>query len=273
MVAAAAASDPDGEPSTAIPLIRSLLDAGERRRRWPGRRRSPRPIPARPQAQLVLGDTLMLLGRTGDAAAAYRRAADAVVRRADDAAADRGAASAAATRAGAADALALFLSQNPQNVAALRLSAHWQIAAGEYDAAIDTLEGLRARLGNRDAALLAELAYAYAGAGSDETARQLCRRRLSRSRRRTPRPPTPMAGRCTAPATCDGALQLLQKAVALAPAHAGLRWHIAQLYARLGRTTRRSFHAAAALTRSALRRPRCGAGADRRSRLIARLAR
>ncbi|MFX5710096.1 hypothetical protein ABTE34_21650, partial [Acinetobacter baumannii] len=54
---------------------------------------------------------------------------------------------------------------------ALRLAAHWQIAAGDWAAAIDTLEGLRDRVGNRDAALLGELAAAYSGDGQDDVAR------------------------------------------------------------------------------------------------------
>ncbi len=74
-----------------------------------------------------------------------------------------------ASRPAAANVLALFLSQNPQNIAGQRLAAHWQIAGGEWDSAIETLEGLRQRVGNRDAALLAELAYAYLGDEDDQT--------------------------------------------------------------------------------------------------------
>ena len=45
----------------------------------------------------------------------------------------------------------------------------------------------------------------------------------------------------------DGALELLQKAVILAPRHPGLRWHLAQVYAALGRKAEAKQHAQAAL--------------------------
>lgn len=66
----------------------------------------------------------------------------------------------------AAVSLGLYLSQNPQSVPARRLLAQWQMAAGRWDDAIETLEGLRAQLGLRDIALLHDLAVAYVGAGT-----------------------------------------------------------------------------------------------------------
>ncbi len=70
----------------------------------------------------------------------------------------------------AASTLALFLSQNPQNIAALRMSAHWQLAAGDDAAAAATLEELRLRVGDRDAGLLAQLALAHLGLENDARA-------------------------------------------------------------------------------------------------------
>lgn len=245
VVAAAAGDDPAGEPSSAIPLIRSLIDAGDTATALARAQALAAANVNAPQAHLVLGDTLMLAGRAGEAAAAFRRAAgiafdEPTMLRLTEALERSGDAR------GAADTLALFLSQNPRNVAALRLSAHWQIGAQEYDAAIDTLEGLRARLGNRDAALLAELAYAYRGAGAETTATSYAAAAYALA------PANPAAADAYGwslfgAGDMDGALQLLQKAVGLAPAHAGLRWHLAQLYAQIGRPREARFHAAAAL--------------------------
>jgi tetratricopeptide (TPR) repeat protein len=135
----------------------------------------------------------------------------------------------------AAESLALFLSQNPRNVAALRLAAHWQLAAGDFAAATDTLEGLRARLGDRDAALLAELALAYDGQGADAPARSFA----AAAYRLAPMNPgaaDAYGWTLFGAGDADGARQLLEKAVGLAPAHPGLRWHLAQVYAALGRS-------------------------------------
>ena len=245
VVAAAAGSDPAGEPSSAIPLIRSLIAAGDTVAALARAQALARANVNAPQAHLVLGDTLMLLGRPAEAAASFRRAAaiafdEPTMLRLTEAL-ERGGDGAAA-----ADTLALFLSQNPRNVAALRLSAHWQIAGQEYDAAIDTLEGLRARMGSRDAALLAELAYAYRGAGAETTAASYAAAayRLAPS---NPAAADAYGWSLYGAGDMDGALQLLQKAVGLAPEHAGLRWHIAQLYAHIGRPREARFHAAAAL--------------------------
>ena len=87
-------------------------------------------------------------------------------------------------RAAAQKALALFLSQNPAGrFPARRLAAHWQIAAGDWDDAIQTLEGLRASIGDRDAALLAELGYAYVGQGRRGDGRRSMPPPLTGSRR------------------------------------------------------------------------------------------
>ena len=55
----------------------------------------------------------------------------------------------------AARALALYIGQNPQSLFARRLLGQWQVAAGDWDAAIDTFERVRLTVGGRDAGLLA----------------------------------------------------------------------------------------------------------------------
>ncbi len=219
-------------PIVAVDYIRGLIDSGRSGAALSEAQRLARLYPGAPQAHLLVGDTLMQMERFDAAAAAYARAAslrfdEGTMLRSVEAL-DR-----SGDRQHAATVLALFLTQNPQNTAALRLTAHWQIAAGDWDAAIATLEGLRERLGNRDAALLAELAYAYAGSGDVDSARLYA----AAAYRLAPLNPaaTDALGWALFQAGEDrAALELLRKAVAIAPNHAGLRWHIAQVQAELG---------------------------------------
>jgi len=243
-LAADAARQP-GNPEAALPLIRALIAGGDKAGALARAQEIAARNPGAAAAQVVLGDMLMLLNRPADAAAAYRRAADlrfdepTLLRLVD--AFDR-----AGRREDAANALALFLSQNPASIPALRLSAHWQLAGGDYDAAIDSLEDIRARIGDGDAVLNAELAAAYAGAGETGTAVDFGEAAYGLS------PANPAVVDAYGWALFlggdkDGALELLRKAVILAPRHPGLRWHLAQVYAALGRKAEAKEHAQAAL--------------------------
>jgi len=239
---AAAATE---DPSAAIPYIRALAASGDKEGALARARALAAPNPGAPGGQLAVGDVLMLLGRFDEAAATYKRAADIrfdepVMLRLVEAL-DR-----AGRRAEASNTLALFLSQNPVNAAALRLSAHWQIAAGDYDSAIATLEDLRMRLGPRDAALEAELAAAYAGAGDLDSAQENAESAYALA------PANPAAadawGWILAQAgDADAGIELLQKAVALAPNRGTLRWHLAQAYDALRRAPEAHAEAQAAL--------------------------
>ncbi len=233
LAAAAGALDqrPD-DPVLAVTYVRGLIDSGRLGPALAEAQRLVRQAPGAPQAHLLVGDTLMQMKRPRDAAAAYARAAnlrfdEATMLRVVDAY-DR-----AGDRQKAAVVLALFQAQNPMNVAALRLAAHWQIAAGEWDAAIDGLEGLRARLGNRDATLLAELAYAYAGNGELDAAR-LYGAAAYRLAPLNPAATDAFGWALYQAGENAAALELMRKAVSIAPWHSGLRWHIAQVQAELG---------------------------------------
>ena len=243
-LAADAAQRPN-DPEATLPLIRSLIAGGDKGAALARAQDIAAKNQGAPGAQVVLGDMLMLLNRPADAANAYKRAADlrfdepTLLRLVE--ALDR-----AGKREDAANALALFLSQNPVSVAAQRLSAHWQLAAGDYDAAIDTLEDIRTQIGDGDAALNAELAAAYAGAGETGTAVDFGEAAYGLA------PANPAVVDAYGWALFkggdkDGALELLQKAVILAPRHPGLRWHLAQIYAALGRKTEAKQNAQAAL--------------------------
>lgn len=216
-----------GDPVAELGLIRGFLEAGQASPALGHAQALAAASPGSPQAQTVLGDTLWALGRYPDAAAAYQRAANldfdepAMLRLVE--ALDR-----TGQRDAAQRALTLFLSQNPADLPARRLAASWQLAAHDWDSAIDTLEGLRATLGNRDAAILGELALAYAEAGDAETASHYGAAAYALA----PMNPAVVDAYGWALAKAgnrDGARQLLVKATSLAPADPGIRAHLASV--------------------------------------------
>lgn len=160
---ASAAARAPGDPTYAVGLIRGLAGAGDPSALAIAQRLA-RATPGAPDAQVALGDAYAAKGRWNDAAASYRRVVDlrfdepGLLRFVD-----------ALGRLGrgeeAAGVVSLYLSQNPRSLAAQRLLGRWQLARGDWAAAIETLEGVRARVGATDASLLTELARAYAGDG------------------------------------------------------------------------------------------------------------
>ncbi|HVJ03680.1 MAG TPA: tetratricopeptide repeat protein, partial [Sphingomonas sp.] len=150
-----------GDPGAMVPYLRALADKGDAA----GALARAQQVAARnagvSAAHLLVGDLLMLLDRPGDAIGPYRQAASlrfdepAMLRLVE-----------AFDRAGrsreAAGTLALFLSQNPASIAALRLAGTRQLVAGQWEDAIASLERVRLKVGDEDAALNAELANAYA---------------------------------------------------------------------------------------------------------------
>jgi tetratricopeptide (TPR) repeat protein len=62
------------------------------------------------------------------------------------------------------------LEQNPRNLAAMTLAANGFMAAKKWPQAIRIYEGIRSRLGDRDAALLNNLAWAYMEQGNYDAA-------------------------------------------------------------------------------------------------------
>jgi len=142
--------------------------------------------------------------------------------------------------------LSLFLAQHPENVPALRFVAHWQIAAGDWEGAIGTLEDLRSRVGSRDAALLAELTYANVGAQNVDDALDYGAAAYAIA------PMNPAATDAYgwafyAAGDSEKAKDLLEKAALLAPRQPDIRWHLAQAYADLGRNAEAKAQIALAL--------------------------
>ncbi len=211
---AEARGDP-ADPNYVLGVVRAQLTARDYAAAIERARNLVTVSPGAPAAQLALGDSLAAAGRYAEAAPVYARAAglafdEPTMLRLVDAWAR------AARPREAAAALSLYLQQNPQSLSGQRILGHWQVASGDVDAAIETLEGVRRMAGQRDAALLADLANAYVA--SDDYAVALT---YARAAYRL----APMhAGVCDAYAVAlaaDGDLpsarQLAAKAVALAP--------------------------------------------------------
>ena len=243
----AAQRDPTAAPR--IAFIRGLIAAGQIPRAVSEAQALQQANPGTPAAHMLVGDALVAEGRFAEAAQAYRLAAnigftEPVALRLIDAFQRGGQAPAAL------ETLRLFLAQNPQNVAARMLAANYYRIRGDWARAIPILEGLRARLGNRDAVILITLAWGY----------------LETGRARTGLPYAAAAYDLLPanPAAADGygwllfkaggnraqAIELLEKAHDIAPAAPDSAWHLAQAYAAAGRTP-----AARALTLQALADP------------------
>ncbi|MDX3908465.1 MAG: tetratricopeptide repeat protein [Sphingobium sp.] len=178
-----------------------------------------------PEAHVALGDTLAQVGRWDRAAQSYAAAANLSY---SQSTALR--LSIAWNRSGqtaqAEEALALYLEQNPNSVAANRLAATAWMRSGDWKRAAEALEVVRARIGNGDALLIADLAWAYLGLGD-------VRRAVAYSAHAYRLMPA-------SPITADAygwmlfkaggrhqaSIDLLEKAVSLAPANSLLAHHL-----------------------------------------------
>jgi tetratricopeptide (TPR) repeat protein len=204
------ASAANAKPAAAaanIRYIRALLHAGQEGTAAARARSLALANPGAPDAWIVLGDCLMAAHRPAEAAKAYERAADLRFR--SDVALRLVDAWRLAERPDRASyVLGLFLSQNPQDIDALRLAATLMLAAKDYGRALTLLESLRARLGSEDALPFAAHAYRLMPAsavGSDIFGWALFK-----------------AGRM------QPALTLLRKAAQLAPNEPVVRAHLAE---------------------------------------------
>ncbi|MEG3084638.1 tetratricopeptide repeat protein [Sphingomonas sp. PB2P12] len=217
----------DGNANDVIGPIRAQIAAGD----YPGAIARARALvgamPGSPAAQVALGDTFAAAGRYGDAVGPYAQAADlsfdepTMVRLVDALARVGRAQDSAAT-------LVLYLSQNPQSLTGARMLGHLQVASGEWDRAIDTLENVRARVGNRDGGVLADLALAYAGRDDGAVAVRYARAAYALSPMRATAADA-YGVALAADGDLVGARQLLVKATQLAPADAAIADHLRQL--------------------------------------------
>ncbi len=223
---AAAAAEPT-DPTYALGVIRALATQGDREGAIAKAQALVRASPGAPAAQIAYGDALATAGRMREALVPYARAADLTLDEPTMLRLIDGDVRVGRTRE-AATALGLYLSQNPQSVPAHRLLARWQIDAGQWDAAIETLEALRAQVGTRDVALLHDLALAYAGSGDGVVAM----RYGAAAYRLAPMSAAAADAYGVALAAAgedEGARQLFDKALALAPGNAVIAAHRAAL--------------------------------------------
>jgi tetratricopeptide (TPR) repeat protein len=218
----------DARPGAApaqVALIRALLGRGLGPEALPRARRLQAANPGAPEAHALVGDAFAIQGDYAAAANAYRQAAnlaftEPVALRLIEALRNSG------DERAAAQVLALFLQQNPQNVSAQLLAANAYLAARRWQPAIALYEEVRQRIGNGDATLLNNLAWAYAETGDYDRAIPLARRAWALEPRN--------------PATADTlgwllfksgedrvqGLALLEQAVRGAPSDADLRGHL-----------------------------------------------
>ena len=235
--AALANGPPPASTATArdnIPYIRALLSTGRTGEALARAQSLSRANPGAPDAWLIHGDALGAAGRPADAARAYEAAANI---RFDRAAAMRLAAAwgQAGNAVRAAQVVQLFLTQHPNDAEAQRLAATVAMQRQDWRTALRLLQAVRAQTGNGDAVLMADLARAALGTGDGQSALAYAAHAYRLM------PANPMSADIygwTLLRTGDkgpAAVDLLEKAVALAPGHPVLQLHLGQAYAAAGR--------------------------------------
>jgi len=158
-----------------VRLISALLARGQTDEALARARRLQADNPGAPEVHVLVGDALGVRGDFAAAAEQYRRAAnlafsEAVAMRLIDSLQRSGQAAAAET------VLNLFVQQNPRSVPGLILIGGQAMRQQNWLFAIAIYEGLRARIGNNDATILNNLAWAYSESGDNPRALPLARR-------------------------------------------------------------------------------------------------
>ena len=231
-----------------IPYIRALLMQGRTGEAVDRAGLLARANPGAPAAHVVLGDALVAAGRPADAARSFEAAANI---RFDRNAALRlvAAWSAAGDPARALQLVRLFLAQNPMDVEMQRLAAGAAMQAHDWRGALRLLQAVQAQTGGHDALLMADLARASLEMGSPGKARLYA----AQAYRLMPANPVTadIYGLVLLRTDAQGpaAIDLLEKAVALAPQNPPFQFHLGKAYAAAGRKAeakRALSHAAAA---------------------------
>jgi tetratricopeptide (TPR) repeat protein len=170
-----AAEEAPGNGPAQVRLISALLARGMGDEALARARQLQRVSPGAPEVHILVGDALGVRGDFAGAADQYRRAANLAF--SEPVAIRLIEALRRSNQMDAADnVLRLFVQQNPRSVPALVLLAGREMQAQNWPQAIAIYEGLRQRLGNNDATLLNNLAWAYSESGDVERAVPLARR-------------------------------------------------------------------------------------------------
>ena len=217
-----------------IPYIRAMLRSGRASEAVDRAALVARANPGAPAAQIVLGDALDAAGRFTEATEAYEQAAN--IRFGRDVALRLAAAwGKAGNPARGVQVMRLYLAQNPNDIVAQRLAAAVAMQAQDWRGALRLLKAIEAQIGGQDALLMTDLARASLETGDGAAARAYA----AHAYRLLP----------MSPATADifgwtllrtgrgnqQAIDLLEKAAALAPGHPTLQLHLGQAYAAMGR--------------------------------------
>ncbi len=246
ILARANAENPNNA-DTAVPYITQLVANGRPGEALAEAERLQDLNPGAPAAHILVGDSLMAVGRPKDAVIAYRNAANI---RFSEGTALRlvKALNQTGDQAEALRTLDLYLGQNPRSVSAMLLAADYFLASAQWDKAIATLQKVRARIGNRDATVLNNLAWAYLSKG--DGARGIAYARSAYAIVPTNAAVNNTYGWALFTTGYDRKLgiALLEKAAAKAPDNPGIQFQLGQAYATLGRKedARRSLRAATA---------------------------
>jgi tetratricopeptide (TPR) repeat protein len=225
------------DPTLAVPniaYIGALIRAGQAGAAADRARLLQAANPGAPAASVVLGDALSVAGRSADAALAYEKAAN--LQFSEETALRL---VSAWRKAGqpqkAARVLSLFLNQNPQSLPATRVAATMWMDEKNWDRAIPLLEAVHARTGGNDALLMADLAWAWLGKGDAPKALSYAANAYRLQ------PANPVAADAYGwallqahPKRKRDAVDLLEKAVALAPDSPMLRGHLDKALAATG---------------------------------------
>ncbi|MFZ2998425.1 MAG: hypothetical protein WA070_19875 [Sphingobium sp.] len=190
--------------------------------------------PGVPDAWIIRGDALGVAGQTGEAARAYEMAANI---RFDRNVALRlgGALVRAGNGARARQVVQLFLTQNPDDVDARRLCANVMLDMQDWRGALRLLQAVWAQVGDNDAILMSDLARAALESG-DRTRALAYAAHAYRLM-----PGNPMMADIygwilmRTGAAGPKAVDMLEKAVAMAPGIPLLQLHLGQAYAAAGR--------------------------------------
>jgi cellulose synthase operon protein C len=170
-----AAEAAPGDGPAQVRLISALLARGQSEEALSRARRLQEGNPGAPEVHMLVGDALGVRGDFAAAAEQYRRAAnlaftESVAMRLIEALQR-------SNQIEAADnVLSLFVQQNPRSVPGLILLGGREMQRQNWLFAIAIYEGLRARIGNNDATILNNLAWAYSESGDLESAVPLARR-------------------------------------------------------------------------------------------------
>jgi tetratricopeptide (TPR) repeat protein len=217
-----------------IPYIRALIQAGQLAQAVDRARLLSGANPGASDAHIVYGDALVAAGRNAEAVRAYEAAAN--IRFSESVALRLATAwQRVGNAARAAQVATLYLAQNPTSLEIQRLAGSLYLKAGDWRNARRRLEAVRVQTGDNDALLMAGLARASMELGDMAKARAFAAHGYQLM------PGNPLTADIygwvltRSGAKGAAAVDLLEKAVTLAPGDSGIKAHLADAYAAAGR--------------------------------------